>query len=200
MPAGLRGDGLPAGITVIAPAWHEAQLLAFGRAWQQARPWRRGTSDVALSPRDAGTASVASATAVAARTVTVAVVGAHLSGMPLNVQLVERGATRIEAARTSSAYRLFALPGTTPPKPGLSRTGAGAPIAVELWAMPLEQYGSFVALVPSPLAIGTIELEDGRRVQGFVCEAWAVEGALDITAHGGWRAYLRSREGSAAPG
>ncbi|XUP28136.1 hypothetical protein WCN79_01930 [Xanthomonas axonopodis pv. vasculorum] len=110
--------------------------------------------------------------------------------MPLNGQLTERGATLLESTHTSAAYRLYALPGTVPPKPGLLRAGEGAPIAVELWAMPVERYGSFVALIPSPLGIGSLDLIDGRTVQGFVCESWATRGAEDITALGGWRAYV----------
>jgi len=182
LPAELRTDGLPAGITLIAPGWHEARLLEFGRIWQAAAPWRLGNSR-RIVPAPAPPAAPEGC-------VTVAVVGAHLSGMPLNSQLTERGAVLLERTQTSTAYRLYALPGTQPPKPGLVRTGAGAPIAVELWAMPLERYGSFVALIPSPLGIGTLELIDGRSVQGFVCEDWAVQGARDITALGGWRAYL----------
>ena len=126
-------------------------------------------------------------------TLAIAVVGAHLSGLPLNVQLQERGATLLEATRTTPVYRLFALPGTTPPKPGLLRAAAGgAAIELEVWAMPQAAVGSFLALIPSPLGLGSIELADGRQVHGFLCEAHALEGAHDITAFGGWRAYLRS--------
>ncbi|THF65641.1 allophanate hydrolase [Pseudothauera nasutitermitis] len=186
LPAGMRGDGLPAGITLIAPGWHEARLIEFGRQWQQAAPWRRGASDQALPPP-------APVAPTMDGQVVVAVVGAHLSGMPLNWQLTERGAVLLETTQTSAAYRFYALPGTVPPKPGLVRTGDGAPITVELWAMPAERFGSFVALIPSPLGIGSLELIDGRRVQGFVCENWATEGAEDITALGGWRAYMTPR-------
>ncbi len=187
LPAGLRADGLPAGITLIAPAWQEPRLLQFARRWQQARPWKRGASSQALpAPRPEAAQALPGQ-------VVLAVVGAHLSGMPLNTQLVERGATLLEATQTSAAYRLYALPGTVPPKPGLVKTGGGAPIQVELWSVPVERYGSFVALIPSPLGIGTLELLDGRQVQGFVCEAWATEGAEDITALGGWRAYVAGR-------
>lgn len=184
LPAGMRADGLPAGITLIAPAWHEARLVEFGRRWQAAAPWKRGASQQDLPPVGTSVAPNLDGQVI------VAVVGAHLSGMPLNSQLTERGATLLESTQTSAAYRFYALPGTVPPKPGLVRTGDGAPIAVELWAMPIERYGSFVALIPSPLGIGTLELIDGRTVQGFVCEPWATQGAEDITALGGWRAYM----------
>ena len=122
-----------------------------------------------------------------------AVVGAHLSGMPLNVQLTERHARFVESTFTADNYRLYALPNTTPPKPGLIRASEGAAIAVELWDVPVDLFGSFVALVPAPLGIGTLTLQDGREVKGFICEGAAVEGATDITHLGGWRAYIASR-------
>ena len=125
-------------------------------------------------------------------TVKVAVVGAHLSGMPLNGQHQQRGATLVAAAETAPHYKFFALPGTVPPKPGLLRVApaTGARIALEIWEMPVEHYGSFVSLVPAPLGIGTLELSDGSNVQGFLCEALATQGAQDISHLGGWRAYI----------
>lgn len=133
-------------------------------------------------------------------TVRVAVVGAHLSGMPLNYQLTERGAVLVGEAKTSADYRLYALPGTTPPKPGMLRVtpGQGAPMALEVWQMPAAHYGSFVALIPAPLGIGTLMLEDGSSVQGFVCEPEALRGAEDITQHGGWRAYMAALKNAKA--
>ena len=133
-------------------------------------------------------------------TLPIAVVGAHLSGLPLNGQLTERGATLREATQTAPHYRLFALPGTTPPKPGLMRMGGDAPgaaIAVEVWEMPLAEVGSFLALIPPPLGLGSLELADGRWVHGFVCEAHALAAARDVTAFGGWRAFVQA--GGAAP-
>jgi allophanate hydrolase len=134
-----------------------------------------------------------------ADTVRVAVVGAHLSGMPLNGQLRERGARLVLETESSPDYRLYALPGTVPPKPGMLRVaaGTGAAIKVEVWEMPSAHYGSFVALIPAPLGIGTLTLADGSSVQGFVCESLALEGAEDITQHGGWRAYIASRQAPA---
>jgi allophanate hydrolase len=125
----------------------------------------------------------------------VAVVGAHLSGMPLNWQLTERGGRCLRATTTTPDYRFYALPGTVPPKPGLLRVapGQGAPIAVEVWDLPLTHYGSFVALIPAPLGIGTLALTDGTSVQGFLCESQALGDAQDITHHGGWRAYMQSQ-------
>ncbi|MGZ4476720.1 MAG: allophanate hydrolase [Nocardioides sp.] len=118
------------------------------------------------------------------------VVGAHLSGQPLNPQLVQAGGSLVGAARTAGAYRLHALP-TTPPKPGLVRVAeaGGAAIEGEVWRLPAAGFGTFVAAVPGPMVIGTVELEDGSSVSGFLVEPYAVTGAPDITAHGGWRAY-----------
>jgi allophanate hydrolase len=112
----------------------------------------------------------------------------------LNRQLTDRGATLIRESRTAPDYRLFALPGTVPPKPGLLRgpQGSGTSIVVEVWSMPLQHYGSFVAEIPGPLGIGTLTLQDGSKVQGFTCEALATEDALDVSHHGGWRAYQAS--------
>ncbi len=126
----------------------------------------------------------------------VAVVGAHLTGQPLNGQLTERGATLVRAARTAPDYRLYALKGTVPPKPGLKRVGAGtgSAIEVEVWAMPEEKFGSFMKLVGAPLGIGTLRLEDGSEVKGFICEPFALETAEDISAYGGWRGYLAARK------
>jgi allophanate hydrolase len=120
-----------------------------------------------------------------------AVVGAHLSGLPLNRQLTELGATLLAATRTAPVYRLFALPGTTPPKPGLLRVAdGGVPIEAEVWALPQSGAGRLLSSIPAPLGLGRVELEDGSQVTGFLCEAAATAGAADISRHGGWRAYL----------
>lgn len=187
LPAGFRSDGLPFGITFVAPAGTDRALCALGERWQGPVSAELGTGDPVptrvVTPPD----SVSEAAEVA-----LAVVGAHLSGQPLNGQLTERGARLLRTCRTAAAYRLFALPGTTPPKPGLIRAGAGAAIEVEVWSMPVERFGTFVAAIPAPLGIGTVELDDGTRVLGFLCESYALEGALDISAFGGWRNYLAS--------
>ncbi len=187
LPGGFRdGDGLPTGITLIGPAWYDAALAEFGRRWQRHRPWRAGVTDQQPAlpaaeddkDRDDGT-------------VTVAVVGAHLSGMPLNYQLTERQGVLLETTRTAPCYRLYALANTTPPKPGLIRADDGAAIEIELWKLPVTEFGSFVALIPGPLGMGTLETEDGRQVKGFICEGWAISDAKDITALGGWRNYIK---------
>lgn len=163
IPAGFRPDGLPFGVTLVGPAFEDKWLASIARNQSKIR-------DI----------------------ISVAVVGAHLSGQPLNHQLTDRRARLQRTTTTSANYRLHALP-TQPPKPGLlRRTGEGMPIEVEIWDMPIEEFGSFVALVPPPLAIGSLELADGTLVKGFVCEPEALETSPDISHHQGWRAYLRS--------
>jgi allophanate hydrolase len=126
--------------------------------------------------------------------VRLAVVGAHLEGMPLHWQLTSRAAKLVARTRTAPAYRLYAMANAAPPKPALVYVGeAGAAIELEVYEMPIALFGSFVAEVPAPLAIGTVTLQDGAEVKGFVCEPRASQGAEDITAMGGWRAYIAAR-------
>ena len=185
-PGGFRGDGLPAGVTFIGPWGSDASLLAVASAFHARAPGSLGATGWPRPDRRAP------ANDARAGCLLVAVVGAHLAGQPLNGQLTDRGARLVRTARTSPSYRLYALPGTQPPKPGLVRgkEGDGASIEVEVWAVPMEAFGSFVEGVRSPLAIGQIDLDDGTRVHGFLCEGQAVEGAVDISSFGGWRAYL----------
>ena len=185
VPAGLRRDGLPAGVTLVAPAFREAALLEYaGRL--------HGLTGAQLGAT--GHAFIAAGPATAARPdgVVLAVAGAHLSGLPLNHQLTGRGARLIGPALTAPAYRLYELPGANPRKPGLVRTGNGhgTAIEVELWSLPPGEFGAFVAGIPAPLGIGSVTLADGRQVKGFVCEQYAVAGARDISEYGGWRNYL----------
>jgi len=185
LPAGLRADGLPCGITLLAPAWHDSALAHLGQRWQASLELPLGATERHL-PAPA-------AAQQAPGTVRVAVVGAHLSGMPLNFQLTTRNAVLVEQTLTASTYRLYALPGTVPPKPGLARADGGRSIIVELWDMPIARFGEFVAEIPAPLGIGTLMLADGRSVKGFICEPWALADALDVTEFGGWRAYVTSK-------
>jgi allophanate hydrolase len=119
--------------------------------------------------------------------------------MPLNRELIAAGARLIERGATAPHYRLYALPGTRPPKPGLLRVknGAGAAIAIEVWALSASAFGRFVAAVPPPLSIGTLELDGGRQVKGFLVEAEAIAGARDISGFGGWRAFMAQEKASA---
>lgn len=186
LPAGLRSDGLPAGVTLIAPAWHDLALADLGKRWQTSLNLPLGATGRNLPE------SVESNLSQAPGSVRVAVVGAHLTGMPLNFQLTTRNAVLVEQTLTADHYRLYALPGTVPPKPGLARADSGSPIIVELWDMPIARFGEFVAEIPAPLGIGNLTLADGRTVKGFICEPWALTEARDITDFGGWRAYIAS--------
>jgi allophanate hydrolase len=199
LPAGIRTDGLPFGVTLIAPAWQDAALVEVGQRWLNAGTFTLGATGIPARPELPATVPSLS---IPAGYIRLAVVGAHLTGMPLNIQLQERGARFVEATTTAACYRLFALPDTQPPKPGLIRTALqkGAEILVELWDVPAQHFGSFVALVPAPLGIGTLTLHDGREVKGFICEGCAVENARDITHLGGWRAYVESLQNVSVDG
>jgi len=187
VPSSIRPDGLPFGITLIGRCGSDLQLAELGQRYHHAIGLTLGATGQPMPPPVAMPMS--------ADTVKVAVVGAHLSGMPLNGQLRERGARLLAETQTAPQYRLYALPGTVPPKPGMVRVapGTGGAITVEVWEMPVALYGSFVALIPAPLGIGSLTLADGSSVQGFLCEALALEGAEDITQHGGWRRFIASR-------
>jgi len=202
VPAGFRDDGLPFGITLVGRAWSDEALLRLADRFHRASVERAGALDVALPAAATSSIELAGRSAngaaqVAApdeRFIAVAVCGAHMEGLPLNHQLVSRGATFVRRTRTTSSYRFYALPGGPPFRPGLVRVpSGGAPVDVEVWSVPTEQFGSFVAGIPAPLGIGKVALEDGQQVSGFLCEAHAVDGARDITALGGWRQYLVTR-------
>lgn len=187
VPAGFRRDNIPFGVTLIGPALSDGALASVGDALHRSLDRARlGATSTFLSSTPAVQTQTKPATSVK-----LAVVGAHLTGLPLNWQLVERKAKFLETTQTGPGYRLYALAGTSPAKPGLvfDGTGPGA-IEVEIWDMEEEAFGSFVAQIPAPLSIGTVTLADGRTVKGFVCEAHATSGAEDITAFGGWRAWL----------
>jgi allophanate hydrolase len=188
VPAAIREDGLPSGITFVGPAWADGALAALGEAFHRDTGLTLGATKATQPP------AAPPAAAPAPATIQLAVVGAHLSGMPLNGQLVERGARLVRRTRTAPSYRLHALSGAAPPKPGLERveTGGG-PIEIEIWELGLAEFGSFVALVPPPLAIGSVEIEDGSWRKGFVCEPSALRTARDITRYGGWRAFMQEQ-------
>jgi allophanate hydrolase len=138
-------------------------------------------------------------TELAQDVLSIVVVGAHLTGMPLNGELSGAGGKLLKRCRTATDYRLYALPNTSPPKPGLVREPgfAGPGLEVELWSLPDDAFGRFVANIPAPLGIGKITLDDGSVASGFLCEAHAVAGAKDITRFGGWRSYISARQSAA---
>jgi len=187
VPAGFTPQGLPFGISLIAPAWSDADLLALAARAHQAGVRTLGASAHPLPAANTGTGSTEG-------TIDVMVCGAHMSGLPLNKQLLERGAWQVSSTRTAPVYRFYALPGGPPFRPGLVRVkDGGVAIDVEVWRVPAEHFGSFVAGIPSPLGIGKVKLEDGSEVSGFMCEALGVADAQDISALGGWRQYLKTR-------
>jgi allophanate hydrolase len=187
VPAGFRPDGIPFGVTLVGPALSDGMLSVVGDTLHRSLDGGKlGATSSSLSATPLACTQTKTETRIK-----VAVVGAHLSGQPLNFQLVERNAKLVDTTRTAAGYRLYALPTTSPRKPGLVFDGAGrGAIEVEIWEMDEESFGSFVALIPAPLGIGTLTLADGRTVQGFLCEAHAAWGAEDITEYGGWRAWL----------
>jgi len=190
VPAALRADGAPFGITLVGPAGRDAELASIGRLFH---------ADTGLTLGATGEAQptlVPASPAPRRDEIALAVVGAHLSGMPLNNELKAAGARFLQASSTAPDYRLFALASTKPPKPGLLRVGAGegGAVEVELWALSAAAFGRFVAAVPPPLSIGTLRLADGREIKGFLVEAAATAGARDITRFGGWRAYVKEME------
>jgi len=184
VPAGFRNDGIPFGVSIVGRAGSDYELLELAMRVQRARVGRIGALDAPLPPLRHRAPS-------AEDEISVAVCGAHMQGLPLNHQLTSRGARFLRRTRTSPVYTLYALPGGPPHRPGLIRVAhGGAAIEVEVWAVPAAEFGSFVNAIAAPLTIGKVELQDGGRVSGFVCEAYAAEGARDITSLGGWRGYL----------
>jgi allophanate hydrolase len=185
VPAGFRSDGLPFGVTLVGPESSDRALLAIADTLHRSSATTLGATGAPLSP------SASKPPALAAGDIALAVCGAHMQGLPLNAQLRDRGAYLLQRTHTSPDYRLIALPGGPPHRPGLLRVaGGGAAIEIEIWGLPAEQLGSFVAGIPAPLGIGKVELRDGGVVPGFICEGYAASGATDITEFGGWRAYI----------
>jgi len=187
LPAAMRADDIPFGITLLAPAGRDALLASIGRVFHADTKLKIGAKGLAQPP-------LAPLATSSGGDIPIAVVGAHLSGMALNGELRSLGGRLIEAAVTSPDYKLYALP-TTPPKPGMLRVepGQGSAIDLEIWSLSPAAFGQFVAAIPPPLSIGTIALSDGRRVKGFIVEAAGVEGARDISSFGGWRAYMAEK-------
>jgi len=182
VPTVTRADGRPGGVTILATSGRDGLCASIATTLEAgamgATSWVR---PVARVPEAApGPDEIA-----------IAVCGAHMSGLPLNPQLTGLGGRFLTATKTAPSYALYALAGGPPMRPGLvRRAGAGASIALEVWALPRSAVGAFLAQIPSPLGLGTVALEDGSTVKGFICEGHAVAGATDITAYGGWRAWL----------
>ena len=188
VPGPFRADGFPAGVTLIGQRGCDGTLAALGAALHAAAAVPLGATGTPLPHY------IARSSAAAFDEVELVVVGAHLSGMPLNGELTSLGGRFLRRVETTSDYRLYALPGNAPPRPGLVRVAdrKGAAIATEVWAIPVETFGRFASGVAAPLGIGTVRLADGSSPKGFLCEAAGVDGAEDISAYGGWRHFMRS--------
>ncbi|WYZ36750.1 hypothetical protein EsH8_II_000256 [Colletotrichum jinshuiense] len=190
IPAGFRSDGLPFGITLISSTWDEPKLLTLAREWLSTEPRPLGATKIErLETRKPDTIAMGEP-----KTTRLVVVGAHLTGFPLNKDLTSRGATLEKATTTSPNYKFYSLNNSgAVKKPGLKRVAdGGSAIQVEVWNLPTTEMGSFLKTVPSPLGIGSVELVDGSWAPGFICEPHGLEGATDITSFGGWRAFINS--------
>lgn len=187
VPGGFGPSGRPAGVTLVGPGFSDDALAPFAARMHAAAACGLGRDRGAPVPPPP-------APFVPEGWIPLAVVGAHLTGMPLNPQLTGPGGVCLGEAVTAPSYRLYALKGTVPPKPGMAHAPGfqGPGLTVELWALPPAAFGAFVAAIPAPLGVGKILLADGRAVSGFLCEGHALEDAEEITAFGGWRAYLAS--------
>jgi allophanate hydrolase len=187
VPAGFQTDGMPFGVTLFAPAFSDQALMPVGDVLHRSLVKTQGARDLPLPDAEPLNDLPAGWTRVA-------VCGAHLSGLPLNYQLTDRKAYLLETTKTSEHYRLYALPGGPPYRPGLVRSDQGASIEIEIWAMPLERFGSFVAGIPAPLGIGMLETCHGGWVQGFLSESYALVNATEITHLGSWREYVSAMQ------
>lgn len=187
VPIAPRCDGRPGSVTLLARAGRDDLSAALARDLHHASAPTMGATGQPLPPATPPANDVLEGETI------VAAVGAHMAGLPLNWQITERGGRYLETTKTAPGYSLFALPGGPPARPGMLRSDTGGQIELELWAMPTEQVGSFLALIPAPLGLGKLRLADGREVTGFLVEAAATRGAQDITGLGGWRGYLATQ-------
>lgn len=184
VPVATRSDGRPGSVTLLGVAGADGLLAGIARTLHEGAGVKLGATGwplVSERPAIAG---------LGPDEMAVALVGAHMTGLPLNHEVTGRGGRFLFAGRTAPQYRFYALAGGPPKRPGLVRTEDGASIALEVWAMPLSRFGEFMQGIPSPLGIGSVQLEGGATVKGFICETAGIAGAEDITRFGGWRAYL----------
>jgi len=184
VPAGRLSSGLPFGVTLIGPAFHEPVLAALAQAFHRATGLMLGATG---TPQP----GFGAAPTTPYPRLPLAVFGAHMDGLPLNLQLRALGARLAGPCRTAPSYRMFRVPGGGPARPGVVKVVEdGVALDGEVWEVPVEAVGAFLAMIPPPLGLGTVALADGTMVKGFICEPAGVAGAEDISQHGGWRAYL----------
>ncbi len=186
VPTQMAANGLPFGITLAGQVFKDRELLSIARRIHRQAGLKLGASPLPVQYADSAATS-------ASATIDVVVCGAHLDGLPLNWQLRERGAVLKSKTQTAPVYRMYALAGGPPYRPGLVCDEQGAAIEVEVWSVPAAEFGSFVAGIPAPLGIGKVRLADDSLVTGFICEPYGIEGAQEITHLGGWRSYLASK-------
>lgn len=185
VPSGFTENGIPWGVTLFGPAWSDSALAGLAHRLHMHSSRTIGATGDALPTEPFEGQS---------GTISVAVCGAHLEGFPLNVQITSRGGILKRRTRTAPSYRFYALSGGPPFRPGLVRTDStGESIEVEIWEIPSDKFGSFVADIPHPLGIGKLELEDGSWCAGFICEPIGLDDAEDISHFGGWRGYMSER-------
>ena len=186
MPAGFTADGMPFGVTFVSTAFSDNKILGYVSLLQQSLQLTLGATKQALPERLPTQKS-------SDEMINIVVCGAHMSGLPLNHQLLDRDAILIKQCKTSASYKLIALPDGPPDRPGMIRINEeGTAIEVEVWQMPTEYFGSFLANIPHPLGLGKVELDDGNWYQGFICESYIEAQSVDISHFGGWRNYINS--------
>ncbi len=186
VPAGVMQNGLPWGVTLFGRVFTDQYLLSLADMLQRQHGIALigGQSITSPAPQNAARSDRAR----------VVVCGAHLDGLPLNWQLKQRGGRLLEATRSAAHYKLYALAGGPPFRPGMVRVAdEGVAIEVEIWEIPSSELGSFLTGIPAPLGLGKVQLADGSWETGFICEPYGLQGAVDISEYGGWRAYMKSR-------
>lgn len=187
VPIHSRSDGRPGSITLIAAAGKDAQIAAIGTKIQSNTQINMGATGWAVPMQ-----ALKPAANLNAGEMKIAVCGAHMSGLPLNKDLTLRGGRFLSCATTANDYQFYALGGGSPDRPGLVRTakGKGFEIDLEIWALPKTEIGSFLDTIPSPLGLGTLHLNDGSSVKGFICEAEGATGAKEISDLKSWRQFI----------
>lgn len=185
IPTTFTNKNLPFGITLIADHFQDRKLLSIANTLQQRLKLPLGATNLPLSSSEYTSPQKTS------DQIEVVVCGAHMQGLPLNWQLTERGGQFLEKTFTTDGYRLYALAGGPPYRPALVLgEEKGSHIEVEVWSLPIAEFGSFVEGIPSPLGIGKVKLKDGRTLCSFICESHGIMDVTEITEFGGWRAYL----------
>jgi len=183
VPAGFLDSGLPFGLTLFGPAFSDRLLLSAAAQLQKLNDFKLGATQHPLIQQEAQDDEI-----------DIAVCGAYLSGFPLNHQFTEHGGFLVKSCNTSADYRLYALAGGPPFRPGLNRvksgSGQGVAIEVEVWRLPLDSLGHFLRRLAKPLGLGKVQLEDNSWVTGFICEGYEIADARDISKYGGWRTYM----------